>query len=173
MSSENSFDGSTVKLKPMLPKICAFTVKSFFSHSVQVTALLEVNPRKQSCFKAPLRGPEDCLHTALQCAPAASTTAALLFPHFCNYKEILQELHSQMLCQDNFVICSTCRRSHSWKHTKSDRQQTSGQLPLPLHIQAKTFLYLPWKVSSLFLLANIFLLVDGTQLLHLMHSVIN
>lgn len=62
--------------------MCLYSQKSFFSHSVQVTALLEVNPRKQSCFNSPLRGPEDCLQTVLQCAPAASTTAALLFPHF-------------------------------------------------------------------------------------------
>lgn len=57
-------------------------MKSFFSHSVQETSLLEVNPRKQSCFKSSLRSLEDCLQTVLQWAPAASTTAALLFPHF-------------------------------------------------------------------------------------------
>lgn len=41
-----------------------------------------MNLRKQSCSKPPLRGLEDCLQTVLQCAPAAPTTAALLFPHF-------------------------------------------------------------------------------------------
>lgn len=48
------------------------------------TALLGVNPGKQSYFNlpSPLRGQQDCLQIVPQYASAASTTAALLFPHF-------------------------------------------------------------------------------------------
>lgn len=48
------------------------------------TALLGVSLGKQSYFNlpSPLRGQQDCLQTVLQYASAASTTAALLFPHF-------------------------------------------------------------------------------------------
>lgn len=74
---QQSLDTSTVKLKPRLPKVWTFSVQSFFSHSMAMfkdfilskyTALLGVNPRKQSYFNLPLqdyRGLQDCLQTVL------------------------------------------------------------------------------------------------------------
>lgn len=99
------------------------------------TVLLQANPGKHSWLNFNVLSQRRDLHSHPQAAPqhAASTTAALLFPHFSATKA---RKYFTLRCCARITLRSVPFGCffHNWKYTKGSRQQTSWQLLLSLQI---------------------------------------